>query len=217
MNATRIGWSLAIPNRAPAAVVVCLHGAFEDHRFAFADIHLHDVVAEAKAPLVVASVDGGSRSYWHKRTNGLDPQAMLLDEFLPLVDEAVGAKLPKVLLGWSMGGYGAVLIAERHPEEFVGFCAASPGLWATYAEAKPAAFDGRADYDANNVFDHLDRVRHLKSRVDCGIWDPFIGESRRLAAALGYPAGGFGPGYHDDAYWRSIAPGQIASIAEWVR
>ena len=216
MDADRIGWSIAIPTRSPAAVVVCLHGAFEDHRFAFADIHMQDVVAEAKAPLVVASVDGGSRSYWHQRTSGVDPQAMLLEEFLPLVDQEVGHRLPKVLLGWSMGGYGAVLIAEDHPSDFVGFCATSPGLWATYAEAKPAAFDGRADYDRNNVFSHLDRVTRLKARVDCGIWDPFADQARRLAAALDHPEGGFGPGYHDNAYWRSVAPAQIHSIANWL-
>ncbi len=216
MNGGTIGWSIAMPARAPKAVVVCLHGAFEDHRFAFSDMHLQDVVAEERAPLVVASVDGGSRSYWHRRTSGLDPQSMLFDEFLPKVDDAVGRVLPKVLLGWSMGGYGAVLIAEEHPTEFIGFCAASPGLWATYGEAKPAAFDGKADYEAHDVFRKLGAVRHLPARVDCGIWDPFITEARRLAHDLGDPAGSFGPGYHDDPYWRSIAPAQIRSIAGWV-
>ena len=54
---------------------------------AFDSIHIPDVVAAAKAPLAVAAVDGGAASYWHQRADGRDPLTMLLDDFIPMVEE----------------------------------------------------------------------------------------------------------------------------------
>ena len=51
-------------------------------------------------------------------------------------------------------------------------------------------------------------------RIDCGTDDGFIGQSRRVAASLPVPnQGRFSQGFHDAAYWRSIAPAQIATLA----
>ena len=42
---------------------------------------------------------------------------MLLDEFIPMVESRVGPQ-PAAVLGWSMGGYGALLAAETAPHRF---------------------------------------------------------------------------------------------------
>src|SRR5207248_2870938 len=75
----------------------------------------HDGTAEVGAPLVIAAVDGGHSSYWHRRADGSDALRMLLEEFVPLAEQGRSG-LPKALLGWSMGGYGALLAAERTAE-----------------------------------------------------------------------------------------------------
>jgi len=55
-------------------------------------------------------------------------------------------------------------------------------------------------------------------RIDCGNDDPFLGASKRFAARVpGRVHGRFSAGFHDEAYWRSIAPAQVATIAAAVR
>src|SRR5690349_9723111 len=146
-----VRYAVAAPAGA-RGVVICLHGRGNDYSFAFDAIHLHDVVASAHAPLAVVGVDGGPDSYWHKRRGGVDPQSMLQDELLPLLDRALGAGLKRALLGWSMGGYGALLTAEHHPDEYRSVVASSPALWLTPGATAPGAFDDAADYARHDVF-----------------------------------------------------------------
>jgi hypothetical protein len=64
------------------------------------------------APFVIAAADGG-RGYWHPH-DGDDAGAMVLDEFLPLFQEQGREWTSRVgWLGWSMGGYGALLDIGR--------------------------------------------------------------------------------------------------------
>jgi S-formylglutathione hydrolase FrmB len=208
-----VSWTVTLPSAPVAGVVYCLHGHGNDHRMAFRDVHVPDVVAAAGLPLAVAAVDGGSNSYWHARADGRDPLTMLLDEFVPLVEARIGAAPPRALLGWSMGGYGALLAAERAPERFRAVVAASPALW-TEAGATPAiAFDGSDDYHRNDVFAGTAKLAPLTVRVDCGADDSFADAARAFADRLPHPnPGGFTAGFHDAAYWRSVAPAEIATI-----
>jgi S-formylglutathione hydrolase FrmB len=207
-----VKWSISVPAGALTGVVYCLHGWGEDHRFAFDHIYLPDFAAAGGAKLAIAAVDGGSDSYWHRRANGDDPLTMLLDEFIPLVESRVGAH-PRALLGWSMGGYGALLAAETVPSRFRAVCASSPALFTSGASTAPGAFDGAADYHRNDVFTRTARLAPLTVRVDCGTSDPFYEATREFVAQLHpAPQGTFGKGFHDDAYWRSVAPDQIATI-----
>ena len=114
----RMGWTISVPrttgHQRPRAIVYCLHGYHNDHRMAFEQIGVPEVAASIGFPAVVAAVDGGQDSYWHLRQDGTNALAMLLDEFVPLVRDRVGP-LPQAIMGWSMGGYGALLAAERTP------------------------------------------------------------------------------------------------------
>jgi S-formylglutathione hydrolase FrmB len=156
-----VGWTIAIPPTAVQGVVYCLHGSDDDHRMAFDDVHVPDVVAAAGLPLAVAAVDGGADSYWHARADGSDPMAMLLDEFVPLVEGRLGASPPRALLGWSMGGYGALLAAEQAPDRFDAVVASSPALWTSPDDVPSGAFDGAADFWRHDVFA---ATRHARSR-----------------------------------------------------
>jgi pimeloyl-ACP methyl ester carboxylesterase len=207
-----VKWSMSVPAGSLAGVVYCLHGHDTDHRFAFDHIHLPDFAAAGGAKVAIAAVDGGADSYWHHRADGSDPLAMLFDEFIPLVELRVGS-LPRVLLGWSMGGYGALLAAETAPDRFRAVCAASPALWTSPGDSAEGAFDNADDYRRNDVYAHTDRLASLVVRVDCGRDDPFYASTRKFVADLHpAPQATFGMGFHDDAYWRSIAPAQIQTI-----
>jgi len=213
-----VAWTISTPSIPVAGVVYCLHSYGRDHRMAFDDIHVQDVVAAANAPLAVAAVDGGDTAYWHERADGRNPLAMLLDEFIPLAEEHLGSGLRRALLGWSMGGYGALLTAERAPERFDVVAAGSPALWTTASEVPGPAFDNAADYRRNDVFAGTDQLADITVRIDCGTDDPFVDADKRFAARLARPnPGRFSAGFHDEAYWRSIAPAQVATIAKVIR
>ena len=207
-----VKWTVSVPPGALAGVVYCLHGHGEDHRFAFDHIKLHDFAAAGHAKLAIAAVDGGPDSYWHRRANGDDPRSMLLNEFIPLVESRVGAH-PRALLGWSMGGYGALLAAETSATRFRAVCAASPALWTTAGATPEGAFDDADDYRRNDVFARASRLSSMTVRIDCGTGDPFYEAARTFAREVHpSPQGTFATGFHDDAYWRSVAPAQIQTI-----
>ena len=80
----------------------------------------------------VVSVDGGG-SYWHKRASGEDSGAMVLTELLPMLDGQALDTSRVAFLGWSMGGYGALLLGARFgPARTAAICAVSPALWMSY-------------------------------------------------------------------------------------
>jgi S-formylglutathione hydrolase FrmB len=212
-----VGWTLSVPAAAATGVVYCLHGKGDNHRFAFDTIHVHDVAAAQGANVSIAAVDGGGDSYWHPRADGTDSLSMLLQEFIPMVDRRLGVT-SRALMGWSMGGYGALLAAETAPEQFRAVAVASPALWRSAGATAPGAFDGPDDYRRHDVFAGVARLAGLTVRVDCGRGDPFLAADRAFVGQLPAPAqGSFGAGYHEPSYWRSVAPAQISTIVEAVR
>ena len=209
-----LGWTVSRPpGTGPVrGIVYCLHGYHETHRVAFDDIHVPDVAAAVGLRVAVAAVDGGADSYWHKRVNGTDALSMLLEEFVPLARTMAG-NVPAVLMGWSMGGYGALLAAERDPSGFVGVAPASPALWLTPGATAAGAFDSPADFYANDVLNAVSSLRSMTVALACGTGDPFYATARHLDASMQFHhATFFGPGYHDAAYWRSVAPDQLRTL-----
>jgi S-formylglutathione hydrolase FrmB len=207
-----VRYAVAVP-ADPRGVVVCLHCKGAGFRFAFDALHVHDVVAAEGVPLAVVGVSGGPDSYWHKRASGIDPHSMVIDELLPMLKRDLGP-LPLAVMGWSMGGYGALLFAERHPDLFAAAVAVSPALFRSPGATSPGAFDDAADYRRNDVLAGVSALEPLTVRVDCGLGDPFLPAVRAFAARLPHPnPGAFGHGYHDAPYWRSLAPAQVRTIA----
>lgn len=209
-----VGWTMSHPpgSEPPTGIIFCLHGRGADHRFAFDTIHLPDVAASIGLRVAVAAVDGNDHSYWHKRADGTDALSMLLEEFVPIIRQMVGP-LPQAVMGWSMGGYGALLAAERDRDAFVAVAPTSPALWLSPSDTAPGAFDSSSDFYANDVFSGVERLAGHTIAVACGSGDPFYGATRHLVAEMNYPHTAlFGPGYHDPSYWRSIAPSQLRAL-----
>ncbi|MEW9533785.1 alpha/beta hydrolase [Microbispora sp. NPDC049125] len=200
-------------------VVVALHGYGATGSSVVRDLaldrYLTDAVARHGAPpFAIVAVDGGSSGYWHRRASGDDPLGMITAELLPLLRRQ-GALAGRVgVIGWSMGGYGALLLGRRLAGRTAAVVASSPALFQGYEDARaanPLAFDDAADFARNDVFAKLGALDGVAVRVDCGTSDPFAPMVRRLRQRL-RPAGEMSDGCHDAAFWRSRLPDQLAFL-----
>ncbi|WP_099251184.1 alpha/beta hydrolase family protein [Mycobacterium sp. shizuoka-1] len=211
-------WAIARPpgQTSPLRPVIALHGKGSDAATVMAggvEQGLAQAVAAGLPPFAVVAVDGGG-SYWHKRASGEDSGAMVLDELIPML-AGQGLDTSRVaFLGWSMGGYGALLLGARlGPARTAAITAVSPALWLSSGAAAPGAFDGPDDFAANSVFG-LPALASIPIRIDCGTSDPFYAATKQFIAQLPTPpAGGFSPGGHDGGYWSSQLPGELTWMA----
>ena len=144
---------------------------------------------------------------------------MLLREVIPLCARRFklgGGGRQRAIIGWSMGGYGALLAAETEPELFAAVVAVGPAVWTSYDAMMLGprdAFDSAADFAEHDVIGHADRLTGVNLRVDCGLSDPFCGYVTHLAAALPEPPrGGYSRGGHDHDYWQRVAPAEAKFI-----
>ena len=203
-----VRWGLALPEGDPKALVLCMHGRGATASFAFDDIGVHQFVRQRGSHWAVAAADGGSSSYWHRRRDGSDPQQMIFDELLPEILRRIG-EVPVVLLGWSMGGYGALLGASRRPHQVNAVAVAAPALFRSFNSAARGAFDNARDFAEHDVFRALPTLREVHVRIDCGEDDPFAPMVRKLADQLPDAQAEFGAGFHDAATWRHRLPNQL--------
>jgi enterochelin esterase-like enzyme len=217
-----VRWSIAYPpgERRGLPVVIVLHGRGDSHATVF-DSHawgryLVAAVAGGTAPFAVAAADGGDHTYWHRRANSDDPQLMLLTEFVPLLAQR-GLRTDRFgLAGWSMGGYGALLLAERiGPSRCAAVAVDSPALWRKPSDTAPGAFDNAADFRHHDVIADRARLSGIPLRIAIGTSDPFYETTRALASELTPPPEtDFSVGGHTVAFWRHSAPQQIAFLGE---
>lgn len=223
-----ITWGLATPpgvSTRGLPVVLVLHGRGADAHAAFDLLVLHRYVAAhvsaGGAPLAVASVDGGVNTYWHPRADGTDPLAMITGELLPRLSD-VGLRTDAIgVLGWSMGGYGALLMARESGAGRLGglqvraASAASPALFVDYGSSAQGSFDSAADWARWGDLIKHPQVSDVPLQVSCGTSDPFAASTRVYRSrAQPTPAGGLSAGRHDGGYWRSLVPDQLRFFAQ---
>ncbi|MBY0442300.1 MAG: alpha/beta hydrolase [Mycobacteriaceae bacterium] len=211
-------WAIARPPGQTQALrpVIALHGKGGDTSAVMAggvEQGLAQAVAAGLPAFAVVAVDGGE-SYWHKRASGEDSGAMVLDELIPMLSSEGLDTTRVAFMGWSMGGYGALLLGGRlGPARTAAICAVSPALWLAPGAAAPGAFDSADDWATNSVFG-LPALASIPIRVDCGDSDPFYAATRQFVAQLpNPPAGGFSPGGHNGSFWSAQLPAELAWIA----
>jgi hypothetical protein len=207
----------------PLRVLIALHGSGSDAA-AMARLVAPAMTAAGLTGVAVLCVDGGD-TYWHKRANGDDPVGMIVHEVLPRA-AAAGLETGRVaLLGESMGGYGALLLAERFATAAgrsgmpaaAAAAALSPAIFGSYADAvaaNRASFDSPADFRAHDVLAEAAALRDVPAWIACGTDDPFEPQTAdlraRLAELTGHAvAGGILAGCHDDAFWDRNMPAAL--------
>jgi S-formylglutathione hydrolase FrmB len=212
----QVRWRLARPapkgsGAAPQNLVVALHGHGGNADWPFDSVHIERQIA--RTGLAVATVDGGD-FYWHARRSGIDTGQMVVQELLPLLARRGLATDRIALFGWSMGGYGALLLASRlGPGRVAGVVAASAALWQSPGNSAPGAFDDREDFVRNDVFAARDKLAVVPVRLDCGRDDPFIAANRAFAHGLPSAAATFDAGAHTEEYWTAHAGVQMSWLA----
>jgi S-formylglutathione hydrolase FrmB len=211
-------WAIARPpgQTKPLRPVIALHGKGSDAATVMAggvEQGLAQAVNAGLPPFAVVAVDGGG-GYWHKRASGEDAGAMVLNELIPMLDKQNLDTSRVAFLGWSMGGYGALLLGGRlGPARTPAICAVSPALWLSSGAAAPGAFDGPDDFAANSLFG-MPALASIPIRVDCGDSDPFYDATKQFIAQLpNPPAGGFSPGGHNPGFWSSQLPAELTWMA----
>jgi poly(3-hydroxybutyrate) depolymerase len=210
----KVRWRLARPARqgsVPAAsqpLVVALHGHGGDADWAFDNVHIERHVASTG--LAVATVDGGD-FYWHARRAGVDPASMVVKELLPLLAGKAVATDRVGLIGWSMGGYGSLLLASMlGPRRVAGVVATSAALWQSPGDSAPGAFDNSSDFARNDVFARRGELARMPVRLDCGSEDPFIVANQAFARGLPSAVATFDTGAHTEEYWTAHAGAQMS-------
>lgn len=167
--------------------------------------------------LAMVTVDGGN-GYWNPHP-GDNPMAMVTGKLIPLCQRFGLGRPPQRIgaMGISMGGYGALLLAEKHPHLVTAVAAISPAIWTSYAQARQAnagAYASPAAFAAGDAVSHAAALARVPVRVASGYDDPFYPGARALARAL--PAGAvldFGPGCHTNPFFLAQEPPSLAFLA----
>ncbi len=180
-----VGYTLAYPpGHGPGSqlpLVVVLHGYGADHTNPLASMTLVQACALQMdggplPPMALISVDGGG-GYWNPHP-GDDPMAMVFDEVIPMCQERGLGHGPHSIgtMGISMGGYGALLFAEKYPQTISAVAAISPAVWTSYGQARAAnagAYASAEDFAADDVVTHAAHLEGVAVRVAAGSSDPF--------------------------------------------
>lgn len=181
-----------------------LHGFGQDHATALPDLTPAQALAirvdgRPLSPMAMVTVDGGG-TCWNAHP-GDDPMAMLSEEVIPMCQRlGLGRPPQKVgVMGISMGGYGAVLLAERKPDLVSAVASISPAIWTTYAEAEASNPGAYASVEAFGANDAITRARALTGRpvrIASGLddpfhtrgWKPWYGPYPRVRSSTSHPA-----------------------------
>ncbi len=211
-----VGYTVAYPpGHGPGSnlpLVISLHGYGGNHASGLGGLSLVRALAArdrglALPPMAALAVDGGGL-YWNPHP-GDDPLAMLVDEVIPRFQSRGLGRAPASIgvIGVSMGGYGALLLAERHPRLIAAVAAISPAIWTSYAQAHAAnagAFASASDFSADNVITHASALAHTPLRIASGDDDPFHPGVVALASVLPRSATvEFTSGCHDNEFFAS--------------
>jgi predicted esterase len=222
----RVGYTIAYPpaHRPGDALplIVMLHGYGRNHSTALVGMTPAQAMAlrgngAALTPMAMVTVDGGN-GYWNPHRDD-DPMAMIVDGLIPFCQrKGLGVAPEKIgLMGISMGGYGALAIAERFPGLVSAVAAISPAVWTSYAQARAAntgAFASGTAFASGDVIAHASSLRGIAVRVASGVDDPFHPGVEQLVSAL--PSSRtevFSAGCHTDSFFLEQEPLSIAFLA----
>ena len=187
----------ATPARYPT--LYFLHGLFENER-SWAERGgqqvLEDLVNQgAVGGFLVILPDGGKTFYINSLDSRERYEDFFIQELIPAIDRkyrTIAAPAARGISGTSMGGYGALHLAMRHPDIFGSASAhsaallpkipnpiPSEGRWGFYARVLQGPFGSplsEAYWEANSplaLAEHPESFSHLKLYFDCGDHDRY--------------------------------------------
>jgi putative tributyrin esterase len=212
-------WSnmyVIVPEGAgPFPVLYLLHGLSDDH-----SIWLRRTSIERYmdgVPMIVVMPDGHRSFYINDpRPAGQPYEDHIVQDVIGFVDSTfrtIPDRGARAIAGLSMGGYGAMMLALRHPDLFSVACSHSGALLCFHGEHKERPLlDELTPLFPAGKYDCFALARQLKAsstklaiRMDCGHDDFIVEDSRAFHAHLAelgidHVYEEF-PGDHNWAYW----------------
>jgi len=181
-----VGYTIAYPPRHGPGdrlpLVIVLHGYGGNHRDALwpsspAKASSVEIGDKLLPPMALVTVDGGP-GYWNPHPDD-DPFGMLIHELIPMCRRR-NLGLPAdgiATMGTSMGGYGALLVAEKEPAMIRAVAAISPAIWTSFEQARAAnqgAYASAQAFAWADVVTHAEALAQVPVRVAIGADDPFL-------------------------------------------
>lgn len=241
----QVGYTLAYPpGHQPGSelpLIVVLHAFGGSHLRPLTGMSLAQALAlrvdgRPLPPMAMVAADGGG-GYWNSHP-GDDPLGMVIDELIPRCQRRGLGRQPRALgqqpralgqqpkghglpgkigtMGISMGGYGAILLAEKHPALISAVAAIGPAIWTSYAQARatnPGAYASAAAFAAADAVTHAPALAGVAVRVGSGLSDPFRPGVEALVGAL--PPGAvvdISHGCHSDPFFLAQEPPSLAFL-----
>ena len=122
-------------SEAKYPVIFFLHGANENEKRwstrGRTDLMLDQMITAGDIGEFIVAIPYGANSFYTNSINGDRWEDMITDEFIPLIESttrAVGTRSGRAISGISMGGYGALKLAFKHPDLFTSVSAHSAML-----------------------------------------------------------------------------------------
>jgi diacylglycerol O-acyltransferase/trehalose O-mycolyltransferase len=215
-------------------VLYLLHGADGDYRSWTQDGDARAITA--RAPLIVVMPDGGAMGWytdWYAGGRTVRPrwETYHVDELVPWIDatyRTIAARRGRAIAGLSMGGYGALSYAARHPGTFAAAASFSGALEIGSVDAWGPRAANEARWRAHLPISTAGRLRSL-ALVELRTGNGRVGPLDRRGTRPGCPAceierflhpssvrlherlralgirhvwDDYGPGTHEWPYWR---------------
>lgn len=197
----------------PFPVMFLLHGMSDDHSMWCRQTSIERYVEDL--PLIVVMPDG-LRNYYTDAVAGYAVETWIAQELVRTIEALFPTRAPWCTTGLSMGGYGAVKLALRHPERFVSAVSHSGAVLMGHRLPPPPYGDemarvfGPNPQGGPNDLVTLARAAATSAsrprlRLDCGVDDFLLEDNREFHRALA--EAGYAheyaefPGGHTWEYW----------------
>jgi len=230
-------------------VVYLLHGYTDNDmgwiQFGEANLIADDGIAKMKIPpMILVMPDGGVSYYINSIDNTSKYEDFFFDEFIPYIESHYRIRTERRyrgIAGLSMGGYGTLVYALKHPDLFSGCAALSAGIMSDevvmnipqdkwdkqYGVLYGYNLSGKdrisEAFKENSPFyiiqnSDLERIKQLRIYIDCGDEDIHTESNSLFHVQLtqkGIPHEYRArDGKHQWGYWRSGLPDALKFIGE---
>ncbi|HEU5109222.1 MAG TPA: alpha/beta hydrolase-fold protein [Micromonosporaceae bacterium] len=164
---------------------------------------LTSAVRAGVRPFAAVAVDCG-RAYFMDR-EGDDPMRMLVEEVPGWLAER-RFLAPTAVLGFSMGGWGALNLVRRRPG-LRAVALASPALFQQWPVAETRkAWTDEAQWREFEPLQHVDGLTGTPIGIWCGTEDSFADGAREFVEKAQPEFAALTRGAHDGAYWHRVLP-----------
>jgi S-formylglutathione hydrolase FrmB len=231
-------------------VLYLLHGYGDDEtgwtQFGEADMIMDRLLPQGDiSSMIIVMPDGGVTWYANSYDGKVNYEDFFIKEFIPHVDETYRTRPTKqyrAIAGLSMGGYGTLLMALKHPELFSSAAPLSAGvfqdeaivngddrMWKTvlgdiYGKKELTGKNRLTEhYNKNSILKlvetgNAEELKKVRFYIDCGDEDFLIKGNMALHAALidkKIPHEfRIRDGVHNWTYWRTALPEVLKFVSE---